>query len=319
MQRIMWYALLAGVALVAPIDGQMKTPQSPQPKTREIATIPGIGAREAVWLPNGRVFIYAADDADKSVFAYDLASKRSTLVARGFYGELAISRKGDRIVFDHFDEGSKREVIWSVPINPATGAAAGPAQRASLSPGGNPSLSPDGTLIAFEGSSTGNDLTVVPATGGAERVVAKNKGAITWTSWSDDGKSIYVVWSGAGAPLVGCRDSRMVVREPIAGGPSEQLISFCGRMKGLVGGRIAFYYADSRAPLEGRLAYKATSGASGEINVPTFPPSQGGSITGQFETPLWLWATHTTPSEGPPTSTIYELDMTPILKAIVKR
>lgn len=121
MQRITWYGLLAIVALAAPIGGQAQAPQSPQPKIGEIAKLPGVDAREAVRLPNGRVVLYAAGD---SIFAHDLASNHSTLVTRGFNGELAMSRKGDRIAFDHaLDE--KIEVIWSIPITSANSISSG--------------------------------------------------------------------------------------------------------------------------------------------------------------------------------------------------
>jgi dipeptidyl aminopeptidase/acylaminoacyl peptidase len=206
------------------------------------------------------------------------------------------------------------EVIWSIPINPATGAATGPAQRVSLGSGGTPSFSPDGKSIAFVpyAEPSGDEVAVAPATGGAQRTLAKYKdGGISWTSWSDDGKWIVFVHSEG--------PTRWAERVPVGGGPSEKLISFPGNVKGLVDGLIAFYYPDRTAALDGRLAYRTASGPSGEISVPSFAGVSGGTITAKFATPLWLWAKGTQPAEGPPTSTIYELDMTPVLQSVVKR
>ncbi len=149
MQRITWYGLLAVVALGASIAGRAQTPQAqaPQPKVREIATIPGVNVGEAVRMPNRRVVIYTTG---RSIFAYDLASKRSILVTSGFDGELTISRAGDRVAYDHDSEDRKSGFIWSIPINPTTGAAAGSAQRVSMREGDEASFSPDGKLLAFE-------------------------------------------------------------------------------------------------------------------------------------------------------------------------
>jgi hypothetical protein len=307
----MWYGLLAVAALTAPIGGQAQAPKTTQPKIREIATIPGVDAREAVQLPNGRILLYAAG---ANIFAYDLASKRSTLVTSGFDGELAISRNGDRIAFDHYVEESKFAVIWSVPINPTTGTAAGPAQRISLGPGGTPSFSPDGKLIAFvsQHRPDGDVVAVAPATGGAQRELARYKDeGISWTSWSDDGRDVFFVVRQRTTQGY----ARSLERVPATGGPSEKLISFPGFVKAMIDGRIAFYYPERAAALEGRLAYRTASGASGEIGVPAFADNQG-FITAKFATPRWLWAKSTKPSERSPSSTIYELDMSPVLQSL---
>jgi dipeptidyl aminopeptidase/acylaminoacyl peptidase len=320
MQRITWYALLAVVALVAPIAGRAQAPKTlpPQPKIREIATISGVAATEAVRLPNGRVIVYAtrqgnqAHAADDSIFAYDLASKRSTLVTRGFSGELAMSRQGDRLAFDHDVEGSKIEAIWSIPINPATGAATGPAQRVSLGSGGTPSFSPDGKLIAFVPyAGVTDEVAVAPATGGPQRTLAKpDGGGISFTSWSDDGTWVFFTNNQN-------QGSQLVQRVPAGGGPGETLFALAGGAgaKGLIDGQILFYYPERAARVEGRLAYRTAAGASGEIRVPSFVWERGK----KFATPLSLWAKSTNPSDGPPTSTIYELDMTPVLQSVVKR
>ena len=52
--------------------------QTVQPTVRAIATIPGVAVDEAVRLPNRRVILFTDDD---SIVAYDLTTKRRTVVA----------------------------------------------------------------------------------------------------------------------------------------------------------------------------------------------------------------------------------------------
>ena len=268
MQRITCYLLLAVGALVAPIAGRAQVPrtQAPQPKVRQIATIPRVDVGAAERMPNGRVIIYNVGD---SLMAYDLGTKRSTLITRDAPGnEFSISPTGDRIAWGH-----QTQLIWSMPLDAQTGTAAGPAQRVSLSQGDTPSLSPDGKLIAFARfTPNGNDLAVVPATGGAEQILAKYDRGIYTTSWSGDGKWIFV---GFGWP------TRALERVPAAGGPSERAISYSGAGEGSIDGRIAFYRPDARARTEGRIAYVTTSGGQGEFRIPP------GTWTGSDPPGVW--------------------------------
>lgn len=149
MQRIRWCRWLAVGALVAPSAGRA---QAPRPKIREIATIPGVDVWDLVRLPNGRVVLYTVGD---SVVAYDLTTKRKTLVTRDWFDVIRLSPAGDRIAYGHRGEDGRGEWIWSMPIDPSTGAAAGPAQRVTTIQGDYPSFSPDGKLIAFNTNPTG--------------------------------------------------------------------------------------------------------------------------------------------------------------------
>ena len=300
MQRITWYSLLVVTALVDPIAGRAQTPptQTPQPKVREIATIPGVAVNNTHRMPNGRVVLYAVEDG---IFAYDLASKRSRLVTRGFDGELGMSPAGDRVAYDH-----ESSFIWSTPIDPTTGAATGPAQRVTVREGDEATFSPDGKLIAFEGfgGRTKNLLAVVPVTGGPERVLADYEDTIHSISWSVDAKWLFVNLGHT-----------RIERIPAAGGRSEKVISVSGRIEGPIDLEIVFYRPDARALPEGRMAYSTTSGAHGEFSVP--PGSRAGELTRTKSTASWLFTKSV--SEGAPTSTIYEVDMMPILQAVVRR
>lgn len=277
MQRITWVRLLAAGALAAPLAGRA---QAPQPKVREIATMPGVAVDEFVRLPNGRVLLYTTRD---SILAYDLSTKHTTLVATGFYELLRVSRAGDRIVYCRRADVRGGEVIWSMPIDPRTGAAAGTAQRVSLSGGDYPSISPDGRTVAFSSvppEGTGQDLSVVPVTGGAERVVAKYGTGIKHTSWSDDGKWIYVNLMERGRPGY----QYYVERVPSAGGRSEPVFSHSATVEGTIDGQLAIYPEDEPAVTEGRMTYLSASGARGDFRVP--PGSGFGDDVGHTQSLL---------------------------------
>jgi hypothetical protein len=59
MHRFTGYALLAIVALAAPIGGQTKAPSA---VVREIAKLAGVSAGSAARLPGGRIIIYSEGD-----------------------------------------------------------------------------------------------------------------------------------------------------------------------------------------------------------------------------------------------------------------
>ena len=260
MQRIRWCRWLAVGALVAPSAGRA---QAPRPKIREIATIPGVDVWDLVRLPNGRVVLYTVGD---SVVAYDLTTKRKTLVTRDWFDVIRLSPAGDRIAYGHRGEDGRGEWIWSMPIDPSTGAAAGPAQRVTTIQGDYPSFSPDGKLIAFNTNPMGgggSDLWVVAATGGSERIIAKFGLGMKSTSWSADGKWIFAeVMRGT---------SHSIERVPAAGGRSETLISYTRRgaiLGGWIDGRLFFYRPAFRSQEEGRLAYVTAAGTHGEFMIP---------------------------------------------------
>jgi Tol biopolymer transport system component len=275
MQTIRWYRLFAIGALAAPVVVWAQAPgPGPQPKITEIATIPGTMPDEYVRMPNGRILIYGAGD---SIVSYDLISHHGTLLTLGWDSDLALSRSGDRLAYTRPSEDGKDEFVWSMPLDPRTGLSAGLSQRVSISHGWSPHFSPDGKQIAFAAdrgkrvpsdASPANrlmDVVIVPAIGGAERVVASYPRRIA-PIWSDDGQWIYVQ-SGT---FVG--DVRVIERVSVAGGKSEVLRAFShqGMPDGFLDGRVAFYLADTHAGLDGRLAYETASGTTGELHFPRY-------------------------------------------------
>ena len=191
-------------------------------------------------------------------------------------------------------------------IDPRTGTARGTAQRISKSAGDWPSFSPNGKHIAFRVERTSEtwDLVVVPAAGGTERTVAKYDKQFVPVSWSANGKWIFVQIGRRGDPSVS------IERVPAAGGRSESQMSHSpsspfADITGQIDGHIAFYRPDIAARAEGRLAYVTASGSFGELRI---PPGAGGFARSKH--------TLFTRTLDPTASTIYELDLNPVLRAI---
>ena len=259
MQHLKWYTPLAVGALFLPATtrAQAPKPQVPAAKVRELATIEG-DVSAFVSLPNGRALIYQIDD---STFSYDVASKRRTLLGTDMY-PMAASAQSDRLAFSRSSEDRTGDFIWTMPIDPMTGIATAPAHRVSLRPvRGNARFSPDGKVLAYRAGprlDTGWDITLVPATGGAERVIARFPDNVD-LAWAVDGKSIYFE-RGTGQTAI--------ERVPVSGGPSEALFP----RTPLTGNFAVGVAPDASVALfqinPDRFFYRTTSGTEGEIPVP---------------------------------------------------
>ncbi len=261
MKRITWYRLLALAGLAIPPSSEA---QRPGPNIREVTVLPGALIEVAVQMPNGRSLLYVVYD---SIFAYDLASRQSTFLARGWSNHLRVSSAGDRLVFTGYPENGD-DLIMSMPLDPRTGLATGPAQRVSLSVGDEPSISPDGKLVAFgiQGPKGTQDLAVVSVTGGPERILARyGEARIGETYWSADGKWVIVQLSRDPG-----RDKWTLERVPVTGGKSELLFPFTGYQVGSLEGRITFRLPEpvNLSRRQGRMTYLSSTGASGEFFIP---------------------------------------------------
>lgn len=249
--------------------------QAPQAKVRELASIEG---DVTGWsrVPNGRVLLYSVDN---STFAYDIITKHHTLLGTDMYPE-SVSPQGDRFAFSRSSEDHKGNFLWTMPIDPKTGTQTGPAQRVSLREAccGGPlraRFSSDGKMLVYTAGPRPDgtwDVTLVPATGGAERVVANYPHRVT-AAWSADDEWLYVEVFGSGRTPN--RNRISIERVPAAGGRSEPLFPVRSpEYENVVGvspdGRVAFYQANPRW-----FYYLTSSGAAGEITV-ALPPLDDG-------------------------------------------
>ena len=285
MQTIRWTRLLAVGMLAVPMAGRAQTaaPKGPQPKITEIATIPGVDVDEVVRMPNGHVLVYSAwDDRDEGYLAaYDITTKKITPITYGFDVDLAITLQGNRIAYTRLSENGKESNIWTIALDPKSGRPTGPAQRVTNFESDAPSFSPDGKLIAFSrGGTTGRNagpvaevLSVIPAAGGPQRIVARYDKVIQNTAWSTDGRWIYVQL----AESSGNRDGR-IERVPSAGGKSDLLFQDLHQAIGLADGRLAFENWTGATLEAGRIAYADMGGVRGEFTIP--PRSYFGTSPG---------------------------------------
>ena len=172
-------------------------PQSTSVPETTLLDLPGVDVNDAVVSPNGK-FVYYNDAETYWLMAYDRARKTATKLHEGNIWYLSISTRGDLLAFTNNNEDGKQTHIYVLPLDPNTGLATGSVRRASVEQGDTPSISPDGKWIAFAGyNSPGQRLTVIPAAGGPERVLAQHSRGIEPIRWSPDGATITY---GVGGP-----------------------------------------------------------------------------------------------------------------------
>jgi Tol biopolymer transport system component len=245
------------------------------PRVRELGKLSEFTANErpnrVVAMPNGRVVLYATDT---TLFAYDLARKRNTLISRGMHGGLAISPRGDRIAWNRAESLGSGPHIWAMPVDPQSGLPTGPAGMVSPRRGFASRFSPDGKSLAFISNSgvwnvAPDTIIVVPATGGPERRLATYQVPVL-LDWSSDGKSV-LAKTFAGNP------EQWVDRIPVDGGRSERVFTIPEAVGDggeilSTDGRIVFYRAAWPAKNarwdEERISYITTSGARGSFRIP---------------------------------------------------
>lgn len=237
--------------------------QAPQPTMRELVTLEG-WISTAFTLPSGRVVVYVSD---QNIVARDLTTNRSTVLETAMTYGFAMAPAGDRLAYGRLSPDGTRMLVWSLPIDPQTGAAVGEARPVTASDGGYPSFSPDGRTIAFGiYGESGGQLALVPADGGAERVIASFPRYLSATTWSVDGQSVCAT-VGAGADSVWTFE-----RVPAAGGPSDTRVilrqPFLFSEGPLADCSIAFYRVDNQSVARGQLSYATSDGARGVIQLP---------------------------------------------------
>lgn len=279
MKRIAEYGLLAIGTLVTSVPGSAQTPRVriPQATVRQLATLEG-RVRTFLRLPNGYVLLYTVGDTS---YAYNILTKRR--IALGTDLSLQqVSPQGDRFAFRRLSDSKDRNLLWTMRLDPNTGATTGEAQRvSSLGVGRRSTFSPDGTRLVYAvgpRSDSTWDVTVGSATGGTEHVVA-NYPYEVYPFWSADSKWVYIERYGTGR--VPNRHEACIERVPAVGGPTEILFPVHPALRNwfenVVGispdGRVALYMRNPD-----QFFYMTSSGATGEITVPLPPLDDGFGI-----------------------------------------
>ena len=193
------FAAAVSVSTASPFaaqsPGQVTTSWTPAPVQELSLRITDSIAAPGFWvIPTsvaGRVYYHA----NGKIWLYDRATRKSTLVADGCCNS-DLSPKNDRLVFLRDDKPVGLTIIYSMPVDPKTGLAAGPARRLALSHGDQPRFSPDGKWIAFcaydsASASSNSHIAIVAADGGTERAVTQSMSGIGFMHWSPDGRTIY--------------------------------------------------------------------------------------------------------------------------------
>jgi Tol biopolymer transport system component len=168
--------------------------QAPAPTQVQIANaLPGpLRATQIAMSPDTKRVYYG--DSTRALWFYDRTDNRNIRLADGEAFDLNLSPNGDALAFTKSSAGSADHHVWILPLDPTTGAAAGPMRRAGTSQGDTPVISPDGKWLAFaadDSSGVGQSVVVVSMTGGRERVVAPSlRTAIGGIRWAPDGKSL---------------------------------------------------------------------------------------------------------------------------------
>jgi Tol biopolymer transport system component len=273
MQRIMWCGGFAIAALAAPTVGQAQPqqPTAPQATVREVGTIEGDDVSDFVLLPGGRTLLYVTPPSEDSTFVYDFSTKRRTVLGTNMPPG-SVSPQGDRLAFTRRSEDRAEQFVWTMPIDRRTGSATGQAQRVSLRPfsGFRPMFSPDGKMLAFNSRRPDGtlDLTLVPSTGGAERVLANYSGRRPGFGWSTDGQSLFVQDSEHSIERVSVVDGRREALVPKTAIKFGDGIGFSPDL------RVAFFHQ-----WPDRFFYRTTAGVEGEVSVALPPLEFGGGYT----------------------------------------
>ncbi len=166
------------------------------PALRALASFQGDSIEDLRTAPSGRFVLVGTRTG---LWMYEVASGRSWKLADGSAWEMDWSDRGDRIVYVRTGDGGTGEYVWTMPVDAETGRSRGPAQRVATGQGDAPAISPDGRFLAFAADDSGQAqrLTVLPVTGGPERLLGRFPRGLDAISWSLDGRALYL---GADAP-----------------------------------------------------------------------------------------------------------------------
>jgi len=211
------------VALALPpaqqVAGQEREPTATLAPTL-IAELPGVTARQVVATADGQR-LYHDDAFREGLWLHDVPSGHSTRILGMPVAGFALAPQGNRLAFVLGERGGAEGLIWRLALDSVTGLPAGPAQPVSRSLSTKPSFSADGVWIAFSASegAAGGRLVVVPAQGGAERVLATGM-KVAQPRWPADGAWLYFA---ASAGPSSAENGSALLRVPFFGGVVEEV------------------------------------------------------------------------------------------------
>lgn len=195
---------------------------------------------DVVVSPNGRLVLRVMDSG---VDVVATATGRVVHLSDGSAGDAAWGASGDRIVWSRWEGEPRLPTVWTVAVDPLTGARTGNPQRVSIGIGHTPTLSFDGKLIAYSTvADTGatnlrnpaRRIVVVPTLGGPERTIARTARSIDGLYWSRDGKTLYAAGGSPDTSLAA------LTRISVADGTVRVLSRLPGWMAGVSSDRRVF-------------------------------------------------------------------------------
>jgi len=189
--------------LVAPVRAQGQGPET----FRTLVSFTERVSGDPHVSPDGRLVLFSTPS---ELRVRNVATRQSSKLADGEAWNLAWSPKMDRIAWVRGDAEGKGQYVWTMPVDPKTGLSRGPAQRVTMGRSKSPAISPDGKWIAFQASDSGvtgnaagfvpHHMSIVPVTGGPERVLASFDEGVEGEHWSADSKSLFVPAAPRGLP-----------------------------------------------------------------------------------------------------------------------
>src|SRR5579862_6477711 len=192
-------SIALALSALSAVSGLSPAVQPPAPPPADLRELPDAVPRDAkidhfAISPDGKrtYFVTTAGEA----WVYDRGGKTSTRIAAGPLWDLNLAAGADAIAYTMGSGRRGRHYVWVLPLNPATGLAAGAERQLSIHDGDVPSIAPDGQSVAFardDANGVGQSVLVVPIGGGAGRVVAEALGSsIANIRWTPDARTIYV-------------------------------------------------------------------------------------------------------------------------------
>jgi len=184
---------------------------------------PGQGALS----PDGRWVVLARDEASgTSLWMLPSAGGDPVRLTDGEYEDMypAWAPSGDRLYFTSSrpSRGTPATYVMSLSLDPSSGTPRGVPMQVTLEPNSSYSApSPDGRFLAYRAGEGGNEIRVVPATGGNSRRLTVTGGGQRRLEWEPDGSAVYFVQAvpGRGGSLY---------RAPSAGGEPSLVLQLEG-------------------------------------------------------------------------------------------